>query len=82
MERDISALWTVVRQLQHDKKHEQDKNRALEERIRLLEERVRGMAADREQPTREVANPAEKPAEQPTSAPDKSLDTTADQSTT
>ena len=59
---------------------EQEKNRAQEERIRLLEERLRGMACDREQPTREVANPAEKPAEQPTSAPDKSLDTTAEQS--
>uniref|UniRef100_A0A8C8HTG8 PH domain-containing protein n=1 Tax=Oncorhynchus tshawytscha TaxID=74940 RepID=A0A8C8HTG8_ONCTS len=39
------------------------------------------VACDREQPTREVATPAEKPAEQPTSAPDKSLDTTAEQST-
>ena len=81
VDRDISALWTVVRQLQQYKKQEQEKNRALVESIRLLEERVRGMACDREQPTREVATPAEKPAEQPTSAPNKSLDTTAEQST-
>ena len=46
-----------------------------------MEERLRGTACDREQPTREVATPTEKPAEQPTSAPNKSLDTTAEQST-
>ena len=81
VERDISALWTVVRQHLQDNKLEQEKNRALEERIRLLEERLRGMACDREQPTSDVATPAEKPAEQPTSAPNQSLDTTVEQST-
>ena len=44
------------------------------------EERLRGTACDREEPTREVATPTEKPAEQPTSAPNKSLPT-AEQST-
>ncbi|KAM9415602.1 uncharacterized protein ACWYII_024383 [Salvelinus alpinus] len=95
VEKDISALWTVVRQHQQEKEQKQEQNKALEERIRLLEERergmeerirlleerLRGMACDREQPTREVAIPTETPAEQPTSAPDKSLDTTAEQST-
>ena len=96
VDRDISALWTVVRQLQQEKEQNQEKNRALEERIGLLveerlrgmeervrgtEERLRGTACDREQPTREVATPTEKPAEQPTPAPDKSFDTTAEQST-
>jgi hypothetical protein len=78
VDRDISALWTVVRQIQQEK---EEQNRALEERIRLLEERVRGMACDREPPTRGLATPTEKPAAHPTSAPDKSLDTTAEQST-
>jgi hypothetical protein len=70
VERDISALWTVTRQLQQYKK--QEKNRPLEERIRLRVERLRGMACDREQPTKEVASPTKNPAEQPTSAPNKS----------
>ena len=60
MEIDISALCTVVRQ--HLQEKEQEKNRALEERIRLLDERLRGKVCDREQPIREVATPTEKPA--------------------
>ena len=42
--RDLSGLWTVVRQLQQEKEQNQEKSRTLEERIRLLvEERLRGM---------------------------------------
>ena len=38
VERDISAVWTVVRQHQQEKVQEQEKSGALEERIRLLED--------------------------------------------
>jgi cell division protein FtsB len=41
VERDLSAFWTVVRQHLQEKEQDQE-NRALEERIRVLEERVRG----------------------------------------
>ena len=49
--------------------------------MRVLEEKVRKITCDSEQPIRELVNPTEKPAEQPTSDPDQSLDTTAEQST-
>jgi hypothetical protein len=51
-------IWTLVRQYRQEKEKEQVKNRALEERIRVLEERVREMACDREHPHREGSRTA------------------------
>ena len=85
VERDMSALWTVVRQLQQYKMQEQEKNRALEERIRLLEENLRTMTCDREQLIRELATPVypkhslHTTAEQSTPDPDRRVNITAEQ---